>query len=150
MGSTYSKIILHFVFSTKNREPLISRELEPRLFEYIGGIVRGEGGTLIAAGGDVDHVHLLVAWRHDASAADLMRAAKSNSTKWVKKSFPALATFRWQEGYGVFSVSTSQVDKVKSYIAGQHEHHQRVDFKAEYRKLLKSHGIVWDEEYAWD
>lgn len=149
MGSTYSKSILRFVFSTKHREPLITRELEPQLFDYIGGIVRSEGGTLIAAGGDADHVHLLVIWRHDQSAADLMRCVKSNSTKWVKRTRADLQNFRWQEGYGVFSVSHALLDRAKAYIAAQHEHHQRFDFKAEYRKLLKSHGIAWDEQYVW-
>lgn len=150
MGSTYSRLIFHFVFSTKNREPLISRQFEPRLFEYIGGIVRGEGCSLIAAGGDVDHVHLLVVGRHDAPPSSLMRGVKSNSTKWIKRTIASLVQFRWQEGYGVFSVSPSQIDRVKRYIAEQHEHHERTDFKTEYRQLLKAHGIVWDEQYAWD
>lgn len=149
MGSTYGKIIFHFVFSTKGREPWISRDIEPRLFEYIGGIVRAEGGVLIAAGGDADHVHLLVIWRHDFAAADLMRSVKGSTSKWIKRTFPKLRAFYWQEGYGAFSVSHSQVEKVKQYIANPHEHHARFDFAGEYRKLLKAHEIEWDEQYVW-
>lgn len=149
MGSTYSKVILHFVTSTKNREPLISREIEPRLFEYIGGIVRGEDGILIAAGGDVDHIHLLVIWNHDRAPADLMRCVKSNATKWLKRTFAEMGGFHWQDGYGVFSVSVSQVEKVQRYIVNQHEHHRRTDFKTEYTKLLAAHQIQWDEQYIW-
>ena len=149
MGSTYSKVILHFVTSTKNREPHIAPEIEPRLFEYIGGIVRGERGILIAAGGDVDHIHLLVVWSHDRAPADLMRCVKSNATKWIKRNFARLGAFGWQDGYSVFSVSQSQVEKVQKYIANQHQHHRRVDFKTEYTKLLAAHQIKWNEQYVW-
>jgi REP element-mobilizing transposase RayT len=116
MPGTYSQILLHLVFSTKNRANLIKPEIQSRLYEYIGGIVRSERGTLYAIGGMPDHLHLLLRWRTDGSVADLMRTVKARSSRWIHDTFPAFEGFAWQEGYSVFSVSKSVESKVKAYI----------------------------------
>jgi len=150
MPSTHSQLLLHFVFSTKLRNPLITADLQPRLYDYIGGIVRGEGGVLYAIGGMPDHLHLLLRWRTDATIASLMSKLKGGSSAWVHATFPDRADFRWQEGYGVFSVSRSMEPTVKNYIEHQPEHHAARDYKAEYIQLLESHGVDYDERYLWD
>lgn len=150
MPGTYSQILLHVVFSTKSRAPWISAEVADRLYPYIGGIVRAEKGVLYDIGGVEDHVHMYLRWRPDESVSDLMRTVKARSSKWIHDTFPALREFAWQEGYSVFSVSKSQEGAVNAYIAGQHEHHKKVDFKSELLSILRAHGIEFDEKYVFD
>jgi REP element-mobilizing transposase RayT len=150
MANTFTNIQFHLVFSTKNREPAITRELQPRLYDYIGGIVRAEKGSLYEIGGTRDHVHMLLRWRTDEALATLMRKVKGNSSRWVHQEFPTLRGFRWQTGYGAFSVSQSQSGKVKDYISRQPEHHRKKGFKEEFVELLRAHGIDYDERYLWD
>ncbi len=150
MPGTYSQLLLHVVFSTKHREPWITADIAERLYPYIGGIVRAEKGVLYDIGGIEDHVHMYLRWRTDGSVSDLMRAVKARSSKWVHDTFPALREFAWQEGYSVFSVSKSQEEAVKKYIAGQHEHHKKHDFKAELSRILHAHGVEFDEKYVFD
>jgi putative transposase len=138
------------VFSTKHREPWITAEVAVRLYPYIGGIVRAENGVLYDIGGIEDHVHMYLRWRPDATVSDLMRTVKARSSKWVHDTFPALGAFAWQEGYSVFTVSRSQEGAVKAYIAGQHEHHKKEDFKAELLRILRAHGVELDEQYVFD
>jgi putative transposase len=142
--------LLHIVFSTKVRQPLISADIAKRLYPYIGGIVRAERGVLIGIGGVEDHVHMYLRWRPDGSVSDLMRTVKSRSSKWLHANFPPLASFAWQEGYSAFSVSKSQENAVKAYIARQREHHQQEDFKSELMRLLEAHAIDVDERYGVD
>tara|TARA_R100000687_G_scaffold22522_1_gene18710 strand:- start:212 stop:664 length:453 start_codon:yes stop_codon:yes gene_type:complete len=148
LAGTYSQVLLHIVFSTKHREPLITDAIRERLYGYIGGIVRAEQGALHAIGGVEDHVHLLVRWRADAPISDLMRTLKSRSTKWVKSEFGI--EFAWQEGYAAFSVSKSQEDVVRGYIAKQAEHHRVVGFREELIKLLDAHGVEYDARWVDD
>ncbi|MDX2119065.1 MAG: IS200/IS605 family transposase [Planctomycetota bacterium] len=150
MPGTYSQVLLHVVFSTKGREAWITPHLAERLYPYIGGIVRAEKGVLYDIGGVEDHVHMYLRWRPDGSISDLMRTVKARSSKWVHETYPNLAAFAWQEGYSVFSVSKSQEDAVKKYIAGQAEHHRTEDFKSELLRLLRAHGIEFDERYVCD
>jgi len=150
MPGTYSQILLHTVFSTKRREEFIKPEMQTRLHDYIGGIVRAEKGTLYAIGGMADHVHLLLRWRTDAAIADLMRTVKARSSLWVHQTFESLATFAWQEGYAVFSVSKSAEADVKRYIENQAAHHKERDFKEELLALLRAHGVDFDERYVFD
>lgn len=150
MPGTYSQLLLHIVYSTKNRTPWISDEVAERLYPCIGGIVRAEKGVLYAIGGVEDHVHLYLRWRTDGSVSDLMRTVKARSSKWVHDTFPNLAAFAWQEGYSVFSVSKSQEEAVKKYITGQAEHHQKEDFKSELLRVLRAHGVDFDERYVFD
>jgi putative transposase len=148
MPGTYSKILLHIVFSTKHREPWITPGIAARLYPYIGGIVRTERGLLYDIGGVEDHVHIYLRWRPDGSISDLMRAVKARSSMWIHAEFPALREFAWQEGYSVFSVSKSQEEVVKRYIAGQAEHHKKEDFKSELLRMLRAHGVEFDEKYV--
>ncbi|MBE7505828.1 MAG: IS200/IS605 family transposase [Planctomycetia bacterium] len=150
MPGTYSQVLLHVVFSTKQREKWISAQIAERLYPYIGGIVRTEKGTLLDVGGMEDHVHLYLRWRPDESISNLMRVVKARSSKWVHETIPRLAAFAWQEGYSAFSVSKSQEDVVKKYIANQAEHHRREDFRSELLRLLRAHGIEFDERYVSD
>lgn len=150
MPGTYSQVLLHVVFSTKQRAAFIKPELQQRLYEYIGGIVRAEKGTLYAIGGVPDHVHLLVRWRTDGTIADLLRTVKSRSSLWVHQSFPGFAAFAWQEGYAAFSVSKSAEATVKAYIERQVDHHQKRGFEEELLALLRAHGVSFDPRYVFD
>ena len=150
MPGTYSQVLLHVVFSTKLRQPWITPQVAERLCPYLGGIIRTEKGTLYDLGGVEDHVHMYLRWRPDASVSDLLRTVKAGSSKWVHETFPNLAPFAWQEGYSVFSVSKSQEQAVKMYIAGQAEHHKKEDFKSEFLRILRLHGIEFDERYVFD
>jgi putative transposase len=148
--SAYTQNFYHIVFSTRHRHEIISPELEPRLYPYIGGIVRDLRCALIAINGMPDHVHLLVRYRNDLSHSDLVRHVKSRSSAWIHATFPGLGQFAWQEGYGGFTVSKSIADDVEAYIRNQKEHHKRFDFKAEFLELLRKHGIEFnaDEVFA--
>ncbi len=150
MPGTYSQILLHIVFSTKHRQPWITDELAPRLYAYMGGIIGAERGVLYDIGGIEDHVHLYLRWRPDKSISDLMRTVKPRATSWVHDEFPACGDFAWQEGFSVFTVSKSQEPAVKVYIANQREHHKQEDFKSELLRLLRAHGIEFDERYVFD
>lgn len=150
MPGTYTQILLHVVFATQQREPFITPDLAERLYPYIGGIIRAERGVLYDIGGVADHVHLYVRWRPDESVSNLMRTVKARSSLWVHQTFPKLAAFAWQEGYAAFSVSKSQEGAVKKYIAGQHDHHKREDFKTELLRFLRAHDIEIDERYVFD
>ncbi|QYK48004.1 MAG: IS200/IS605 family transposase [Phycisphaeraceae bacterium] len=149
MPGTYSQILLHVVFSTKERRPLIDTGLAPRLYAYIGGIIRAEKGVMYEIGGIADHVHLYLRWRTDESIAGLMRTVKSRSSKWVHEEI-GLREFAWQEGYSVLSVSKSQEEHVKRYILGQREHHAKEDFKSELLRLLRAHEVEFDERYVFE
>jgi REP element-mobilizing transposase RayT len=150
MPGTYSQILLHVVFSTKFREAWIAPDIAERLYPYMGGIVRAEKGILYDIGGIEDHVHLYLRWRTDKSVSDLMRTMKARSSLWMHQTFPKLGMFAWQEGYSVFSVSKSQEKAVKKYIAGQHAHHKKEDFKSELSRMLHLHEIEFDQKYVFD
>ena len=150
MPGTYSQLLLHVVTSTKGHMPWIGADVAERLYPYVGGIIRAERGVVYAIGGVEDHVHLYFRWRPDGSVSDLMRTVKSRSAKWVHETYPKLAAFGWQEGYSVFTVSKSLEDAVNAYIARQAEHHGHETFKAELLRLLRAHGVDFDETYVFD
>jgi REP element-mobilizing transposase RayT len=143
-------LLYHIVFSTKNRANLIASDLQPRLYDYLGGIVRGERGTAHEIGGVADHVHLLIQWRTDETLATLLRRLKANSSRWVHAEFPTMRGFPWQEGYAAFTVSPSQFEPVQRYIRNQATHHRQRGFVEELRALLDAHGIEYDERYLQD
>ena len=147
MPQPYTSLNYHIVFSTKNREPWITADLQPRLYEYLGGILRAEGSALLAAGGTVDHVHLLVSLSKEIAVADALRVIKTNSSKWIHETFPSLSGFAWQVGYGAFSVSCSNLDSVKRYLANQAEHHRTQTFQEEFHALLRRYRIEFDERH---
>lgn len=150
MSGTYSQLLLQVVFSTKGRAPSITPEVAERLYPYVGGIVRAEKGVLYDVGGVEDHIHMYLRWRPDGCVSDLMRTVKSRSSKWVHAEFPKLGEFAWQEGYSVFSVSKSQEEAVKLYIAKQAEHHKKEDFKSELLRFLRAHAVDFDERYVFE
>lgn len=148
MPQSFAAIYLHIVFSTKNREPRIDRELQPRLIAYLGGIARGNDCVLLAAGGMPDHTHLLISTARTAAASDVVRLLKTNSSHWLHTEAGRPDSF-WQDGYGVFSVSHSSLESVREYLASQEVHHRKLSFQDEFRELLRRHHITWDERYVW-
>ena len=149
MPHSYTNLLYHIVFSTKERAPSINNEIRPRLLAYLGGIARELNATLLAAGGTEDHVHLLLSLSSSLSVADALRVLKTNSSRWVHQKWPSQRRFAWQSGYGAFSVSQSVIDDVRRYIANQEEHHRRMTFQEEFIALLKRHGIEFDKRYLW-
>jgi REP element-mobilizing transposase RayT len=149
MPHTYSKLLTHVVWSTKDRMPSIAPDIRGDLLAYMGGIVREEGGTAVAIGGTADHVHLLIELPADRNVADCVRVVKTNSSRWVHEKWPDRRQFSWQAGYGAFAVSASNADRVVQYIRNQEEHHRRVNYHDEFVTLLRQHGIAFDEKYLW-
>lgn len=147
MATTFANLLYHIVFSTKNRIPSIRTEIREPLYEYMGGIIRGEGGTLLEIGGMPDHVHLLAKLKADIAVSMMLQKIKGSSSKWLNSRSDLPERFEWQSGYGIFSVSASAVERMRSYIRSQEEHHRRVSFKDELISLLRRHGISYDERY---
>ena len=150
MGGTFTNLLVHVTFSTKNRLPLIGSEIEGDLHKYMGGIIRKQGCTLFEVNGMNDHVHLLLKLKPSLALSDLIRDVKANSSKWVNEEKWKVHKFGWQDGFAAFSVSRSQIEKVAEYIRNQKEHHQGLDFKSELLGLLIKHEIEFDEEYLWN
>jgi REP element-mobilizing transposase RayT len=147
MASTFSNLLYHLVFATKNRLPLIQENLRDDLYGYMGGILRGEGGVLLEIGGMPDHVHLLIKLRTDVAVSTVVQKVKAKSSKRTNEREVSPERFEWQEGYGIFSVSESLASRVRRYIRGQQEHHARVSFRDELIALLKKHRIPYDEKF---
>jgi len=145
MPTSWTQNFNHAVFSTKNREEFIRPDIEARLCPFIGGIIRDLGCSLLKINCMPDHIHVLVRYPSDLSHSDMLRHMKSRSSKWIHEEFRALRSFAWQEGYGGFTGSESMVSAVDKYIANQKEHHKQVDFKTEFLRLLRRHGIEFDE-----
>ena len=150
MPQSFTSLHYHIIFSTKARSPFLTGDLPPRLFEYVGGILRAQGSALLAAGGMPDHVHLLAGLSKELAVAEAVRLIKANSSKWVHETLADRFGFAWQAGYGAFTVSYSNLGKVKQYIAGQVEHHRTRTFQEEFVAFLKRHHIEYDERYLWD
>jgi REP element-mobilizing transposase RayT len=142
--SSFTRLSYHLVFSTKHRQPLIDAAWQQRLFDYIGGIVRQQGGVLLAAGGMPDHVHLLATISKSVAIADGLRDIKANASKWVHEEIPNRAAFAWQSGYAAFTVSYSGLDSAGRYLAGQKEHHRVRTFQEEFLELLRRHEVAFD------
>jgi putative transposase len=150
MPQSLSSILIHLIFSTKNREPFITPAVEPELHPYMASIFRALKSPSLAIDGTPDHLHILFALSRTIKIADLVEEVKTDSSKWIKTKGPEFRNFHWQKGYGAFSIGQSQVPILKRYIARQKPHHQRVTFQDEYRKFLRSYGIDYDERYVWD
>jgi putative transposase len=148
MPHTYTNLNFHIIFGTKDHRPLIDEKFKEPLLTYIIGIVTNISGKILAINAMPDHVHILLSSSADKSSADLARAIKTNSSKYIHEQFPDLL-FQWQEGYGAFTVSHSQIDAVVKYIAGQAEHHKRISFEEEFTEFLKRHGVEFDPKYMW-
>ncbi len=149
MANTLTNLLYHVVFSTKDREPLIRDAFRDELEKYIAGIIRNEGGIQLGIGGVADHIHIVAKFKPDRSVAEMVRLIKANSSKWVNEEHGGPGRFAWQSGYGAFSVSQSQLDKLLAYVANQDAHHRTRSFQDEYRDFLNRHGIEFDERYLW-
>jgi len=150
MPSSYVCLHYHIVFSTKGRYPWLKPEMRERLFQYMGGIIRGLGGTLLAAGGIADHIHLLASLSKTHGLSNDIRDIKAESSAWIHKTFPELKGFAWQVGYGAFTVSYSALPRVRAYVKNQEQHHRKQSFQEEFRELLQRHEIEFDERYIWN
>lgn len=150
MGQSLANIYVHLIFSTKHRQPLITESVEGKLHAYLGGICRGLECPPIKVGGWRDHVHILCRLSKKISLIKLLEDVKSDSSKWMKTNGDDYQKFYWQNGYGAFSVSPTEVSAVVEYIANQKKHHAQVSFQDEYRGFLKEYEIEYDERYVWD
>ncbi len=150
MPQSLASILVHVVFSTKHRQPLIKPEIEEELFKYMSAICQEYECPAIAINGTEDHVHMLNSLSRKMALSDLIEEVKKSSSKWIKTKGPAYKNFYWQNGYGAFSIGQSGVEKLKRYIAKQKDHHQKQTFQDEYRAFLELYNIEYDERYVWD
>src|SRR5438105_612878 len=150
MGHTFTSLLYHIIFSTKDREPFLTPDLRPHLFPYMGGILREVGGRAAVINGPSDHVHVLTYLPPTVPVADALRVLKANSSRWVHEQWPDCRSFAWQAGYGAFGVSESNRDAVRQYVEDQEAHHRTVTFQEEFLTFLRRHGIAYDERYVWE
>lgn len=150
MANTYTSLHYHLVFSTKNRERWLAPDTAPRIWAYLGGIARENKMIPLQIGGIEDHVHFLLGAPATLAPSKIAQLIKGPSSGWIHETFPDMAAFGWQDGYGAFTVSKSQLPAVIAYILNQGEHHRTQTFQDEYRELLRRHEIDFDERYLWD
>ena len=150
MPQSLSRVILHIIFSTKNREPWLDSHVRPRMHAYLATICRDVGTEVVHVGGVADHVHIVTTLPRTVSQAELVERIKKVSSKWIKVLDARYRGFFWQRGYGAFSVSPSQFEAALQYVEAQEEHHRTSTFQEEYRELLRRHGVDFDERYVWD
>ena len=141
MSHSHICCLVHVVFTTAERRPLIREGMRERLHAYLGGIARENGMAALAVGGVADHVHVLLSLSRTASVSKAVQLLKAGSSKWLNENFPRIGRFSWQEGFGAFSIGVAQKERTVAYIQAQAEHHKRVSFAEEYRKFLESHGM---------
>jgi putative transposase len=149
MAHSFTSSLFHCIFSTKERRPLISPDLEERLWPYLGGIARDCDMKALIVGGVEDHVHLLLSLPSTITIAKAMQLIKGNSSKWVHDTFPNRREFAWQEGYGAFSIGKSQAEPTTQYIQTQKEHHRKKTFQEEFLAILAKHEIEYDPRFLW-
>ncbi len=148
MPQSLSKVIIHIIYSTKDRKPFLqSKELRDELYAYKAAVL---DSSAVLINGMPDHVHVLCLLSRKCPIADLVRVSKAETSKWVKRQGPSRSGFQWQSGYGAFSVSESNVEQVRQYIANQERHHARRSFQDEFREICRRHGVELDEGYVWD
>ena len=150
MPHSYSQLLYHIVYSTKERRPWLADSIRGRVHAYLGGGIRDEGGVALCIGGVEDHVHILARLRQDKAISAVIGAIKANSSGWIHKRADFPPGFAWQKGYGAFSVSESQEPILRRYLQNQERHHARTTYQREFVTLLKKHRITYDERYIWD
>ena len=150
MSHSYVSLRYHLIFATKDRKPLIPPAMQGPVSRYIAGVLRNRDSALLASGGVEDHLHLLVGLHQEQNIADILRDIKAASSRWIHETQSSwMPDFAWQPGYAAFSVSASQVESVRGYLARQEDHHRKVTFQEEYRAFLIRHGVAFQEEYLW-
>ena len=150
MSQSLSKVYVHIIFSTKNRQNLIDTRIENSLYEYLGGICKGLECNPVKIGGHKNHIHLLCLLSRKLTQMKLLEELKKQSSKWIKTKGQAYANFYWQNGYGIFSINPAEIDKVVKYIQLQQEHHRHKSFQEEFISFLKKYQVEYDERYIWD
>ena len=150
MPQSLSSILIHLIFSTKNREPFLTPEIDAELYPYMATILKAIKSPALIINGTSDHVHTLLSLSRIVTIAELVEEVKTESSKWIKTKGRQLQNFDWQSGYAAFSIGQSQVPTLKRYITRQKKHHRRVTFQDEYRKFLKAFEVQYDERYVWD
>ena len=151
MPQSLGKILIHAVFSTKERRPFLrDKDRREELHRYLGGILANHDCQPITIGGVEDHVHILSTLSRTATVAEVIKEIKRGSSLWLKTKALEFRDFGWQNGYAVFSIGFSQVEAVRTYIAEQEEYHRRMSFQDEFRQLLRRYEIDFDERYVWD
>jgi putative transposase len=149
MAQTLVSLMVHVVFSTKNRQPMITPEIETELYAYLGGTAKNLESRCRAAGGTENHLHLLLSQSKTVALSHLMEELKKGSSKWIKTKATTFRNFGWQDGYGAFTIGESQVEVLKLYIAGQKERHKKLTFEQELVTLLNKYHVSYDERYLW-
>jgi REP element-mobilizing transposase RayT len=149
MGHSFTSTLHHCVFSTKERCPCITADLQARLWPFLGGIARDNHLKALAVGGVEDHVHVLLSLPATMAIAKAIQVLKAGSSLWIHETIPSHRGFAWQEGYGAFSLGVSQVEQTRSYIERQAEHHRKTTFQEEFLAFLKRHQMEYDERYVW-
>lgn len=150
MPQSLSSILVHLVFSTKFRDPIINIEIEPKLHAYLAAVFRECKSSSLIVGGASDHIHALFALHRTQAVANVVEEVKKSSSKWIKTKGKDLHDFQWQAGYGAFSIGASNIATVKQYIATQREHHRHRTFQDESRLLMNKYAVEYDERYVWD
>ena len=150
MPQSLSLVIIHVIFSTKDRQPLVDVALRPKLHAYLATVARTADCECYRAGGVTDHVHLAIRLSRTVTIADLVGELKTASSKWIKTQVPGLGGFAWQRGYACFSVGPADLKALESYIDDQEAHHRTRTFQEEFRMFLKKYGVNYDEAYMWD
>jgi putative transposase len=150
MANTYTQIYIQVVFAVSGRENLIAKEWKDELYKYITGIVTNHGQKLLAINGVADHVHILLNIRPNVALSELVRDIKANSSRWINERGLVRGRFQWQQGFGAFSYSVSQLDDVISYIHRQETHHRETSFKKEYLTYLNRFNVDFDVKYVFD
>ena len=150
MAQSLAKIYVHAIFSTKHRLPCLTPEIRPELYRYASGVLKNIDCPAIQIGGTEDHMHILGLLSKNINPEEMIEKIKTPTSKWIKTKGEKWAEFHWQNGYGLFSVSQSNVQKVMAYILKQEEHHEKKTFQEEFRLFLKRYQIPYDERYVWD
>ena len=149
MANTYTRLLYHCVWSTKNREPLIRKDIESKIWAYLAGIAQQNKMHALRIGGIENHVHLLIEIPKTLAIAEAAKKLKGGSSAWINSEKLTNTQFAWQDGYSAFTVSPSAIPDVVKYIANQREHHRHKTFEEEYRSFLEKHGVEFDEAYAF-
>jgi len=150
MPQSLAKILIHLVYSTKNRERVLTEQIRDELHRYTATLLRELGSPALLINSVEDHVHIVLSLARTRTVSEVVEEIKIGSSKWIKTKGSEFAQFHWQSGYGAFSVSQSNLDEVLKYVANQPEHHRRKTFQEEYREFLKRYQIEYDERYVWD
>jgi len=150
MPQSLAFLLVHVIFSTKDRAPVLDASVRPALYAYLATVARNAKCECYRVGGVVDHVHLAVRLSRTTNVAELVEELKSSSSKWLKTQSPTLSKFAWQRGYGAFSVGPADLNALTGYIDTQETHHRKQTFQEEFLAFLKKYGVEFDERYLWD